>query len=54
MHLDTRTGLLNFYADPYKAGLEEHELRYCRAITDLSVEQSWVELPGGNQIQWPG
>ena len=50
--LDTRTGFINFYSDPFKSCLEEHELRYCRAITDLDQEKVSVELSGQNTIKW--
>ena len=52
MLLDTRTGIINFYSDPFKSCLEEHELRYCRAITDLDQEKVSVELSGQNTIKW--
>ena len=40
------------YKDRLSSCLEEHELRYCRAITDLDQEKVSVELSGQNTIKW--
>ena len=40
--LDTGTGIINFYTDPYASCLEEHELRFCKAITDLDRDKDAV------------
>ena len=38
VHLDTRTGMLRFFPDPYSECSEEYELRWVNVITDLDHE----------------
>lgn len=50
--LDTRTGLLSFFTDPFTGCIEAYELRFCRVFDDLDCEKCSVELPGQNKISW--
>ena len=38
VYLDTRTGMLRFFPDPYSECSEEYELRWVNVITDLDHE----------------
>ena len=42
VHLDTRTGMLRFFPDPYSECVEEYDLRWVNTITDLNHELKQV------------
>ena len=44
VHLDTRTGMLRFFPDPYSECSEEYELRWVNVLTDLDHEEKQISL----------
>ena len=38
--LDTRTGRMNIFEEPFSKCIEEHELRFAKVITDLDIKNS--------------